>query len=136
MNEKARPNTAYNPTAIEHVANVITHGVSILYLSITFLENSCTALVFIKKINIDYVQRTISFWLFHYSIINIMIIIGIYIIKVNFWTILCKMFNMLVISILQTTSNNFEVKYLRCTSFKHSFIVLFSVLNKSEKKII
>lgn len=27
MNEKARPNTAYNPTAIEHVANVITHGI-------------------------------------------------------------------------------------------------------------
>ena len=32
MNEKASPNRAYNPTPIEHIANVVTHGVSVFVI--------------------------------------------------------------------------------------------------------
>ena len=35
-NKPAAPNTAYEPTLIEHVANIITHGVSISYIILDF----------------------------------------------------------------------------------------------------
>ena len=33
-NKPAAPNTAYEPTLIEHVANIVTHGVSICYITL------------------------------------------------------------------------------------------------------
>lgn len=45
MNERASPNKAYMPTSVEHVANVITHGVWIgpsMYASLVLIRRSST----------------------------------------------------------------------------------------------
>ena len=44
-NKPAAPNTAYEPTLIEHVANIVTHGVSICYITLEIFNFDDTNLV-------------------------------------------------------------------------------------------